>query len=341
MCTSPLVGYPDGYTEKGKTHYHIVSYTEAKRNKFALPNQSGSQSVYGQPILIPCGKCLECKLEYAKKWSDRCMLELKDHDSSYFVTLTYDDEHLEKLKNDKGIPSLNKRDFQLFMKLLREKISHKEIYDENLKEFVPNPYYHPKGVRFYHVGEYGSKNGRPHEHVIIFGLFLFDLQFYKKNIHGDNLYNSPFLDSLWKKGFVVVGDVTPASCNYVARYVSKKASGFTKQHYEQLGILPEYTSMSLKPGIGFNSYTPDIFRKGYESIATEDGGIKVFPPRYFEKFYEKEFPHEFNSYKEHNKESSRSKMINLCQSSGLEYDEALERKELDLKLRTKCLVRNL
>ena len=26
-------------------------------------------------FLIPCGKCLGCKLDYAREWSDRMMLE--------------------------------------------------------------------------------------------------------------------------------------------------------------------------------------------------------------------------------------------------------------------------
>lgn len=45
-------------------------------------------------VLIPCGRCIGCRLEYSRQWANRCMLELQYHDSAYFVTVTYDDEHV-------------------------------------------------------------------------------------------------------------------------------------------------------------------------------------------------------------------------------------------------------
>ena len=69
---------------------------------------------YKKYMLVPCGKCLHCKLNSAKMWSIRIMHELKSWDSALFVTLTYNDEHLPKDN------SLDKRDLQLFFKRLRK-----------------------------------------------------------------------------------------------------------------------------------------------------------------------------------------------------------------------------
>ena len=38
---------------------------------------------------IPCGQCSGCRMDYARQWANRLMLELENHDSAYFVTLTY------------------------------------------------------------------------------------------------------------------------------------------------------------------------------------------------------------------------------------------------------------
>ena len=56
------------------------------------------------------------------------------HEKSSFITLTFNDEELNKRANPS---SVDVRDFQLFMKRLRKK--HKKI-------------------RFFHCGEYGEKN---------------------------------------------------------------------------------------------------------------------------------------------------------------------------------------
>lgn len=63
--------------------------------------------------------------------------------SAFFITLTYDDEHLPPGAE------LSKRDLQLFIKRLRKR----------------NP-----GIRYFAVGEYGSQKGRPHYHAVIFNL---------------------------------------------------------------------------------------------------------------------------------------------------------------------------
>lgn len=73
-------------------------------------------------------------------WAYRCQLELAQHTSAAFTTLTYSDENLP--------PTLCKRDLQLFLKRLRKL----------------------RAVRFFACGEYGERNQRPHYHSIIYGV---------------------------------------------------------------------------------------------------------------------------------------------------------------------------
>ena len=45
-------------------------------------------------VEIPCGKCEGCRIARSRDWANRCMMELEYHDSAYFLTLTYDEEHV-------------------------------------------------------------------------------------------------------------------------------------------------------------------------------------------------------------------------------------------------------
>lgn len=46
---------------------------------------------------IPCGKCIGCRSDQAREWSNRLIMEMKYHDSAYFITLTYSEEFLNRV----------------------------------------------------------------------------------------------------------------------------------------------------------------------------------------------------------------------------------------------------
>ena len=80
---------------------------------------------------------------------------------------------------------------------------------------------------------------------------------------------SDSLASLWGKGFVVVGSVTPSSVAYVAGYVSKK--------FETPGI---FQLMSRKPGIGLGYFRSEVKGLGLVSLPSGDGrAIRGSVPR--------------------------------------------------------------
>lgn len=203
------------------------------------------------------------------------MHELRDHEHSSFLTLTYASEHLPPGG------SLRPRDFTLFMKRLRKSLPS------------------DRKIRYFHCGEYGEKAGRPHYHAILFG-DSFDDQSYEARTTdlGHKVWRSRRLDRLWGLGLCEVGSVTFESCAYVARYVTKKFSGPTKHLYythtdektgEVFDLVPEYATMSRRPGIGalhFQKFRHEI----YPSDEVIVRGKPSKPPKFYDKLLEKTDP---------------------------------------------------
>lgn len=316
-CYHPLKAFPIGFHESGKPKYKIVSYkTDVAFDYYGNP-------VY-DAIEIPCGRCIGCRLAYSRQWADRCMLELIYHEESWFVTLTYNDEHLpishpvdletgEVLEHINNA-TLNKRDVQLFLKRLRKNYQH----DNHLMYFC--------------AGEYGSTTYRPHYHLIIFGLKLDDLVPYKQHENGYMYYNSPFLDKCWQhKGHVVIGRVNWDTCAYTARYIMKKQYGDAAEIYQRYNIVPEFTLMSRKPAIGkkyFEDNVDEIFSTEKIFLATDEGGISIKPPRYYERLFEHDFPDEYLDLKEDRRELQEDFMKLKQDSTSLPYLKMLANEEL-------------
>lgn len=213
---------------------------------------------------VPCGFCFECRSRYARGWAIRCVHEASLHEESCFGTLTYKDEHLPLHG------SLRRRDFQLFMKRWRKLIA-------------------PKKMRYYHVGEYGEGNGRPHYHFLVFGHMPGE-----RRPLSETLWASGELEEVWEKGHSSVGAVTMASAMYVAQYVLKKVDQVgRKPRYavdsetgETHAIEREYSTMSRRPGIGrgwYDRYAEEVER--LETVRVE--GAEVGPPRYYDELLRK------------------------------------------------------
>lgn len=237
----------------------------------------------GRRLLLPCRKCVGCRLDKSREWANRILLEQLYHKDSWFVTLTYDDEHLPRsfpVDSTTGEivsvhSSLVKFDLQKFFKRLRKNSSQQ--------------------LRYYCAGEYGTQTYRPHYHCIIFGLNLNDLKLLKTNFSNQPYYTSDFISKCWPYGIHVIGKVTFESAAYVARYTMKKAThGYTKDYYDKAGIQPEFQTMSLKPGIGYQylSDHPEIFNFKSFSVSTPSGGVKMYPPEYFRKKWNQEHLYE-------------------------------------------------
>ena len=291
---------------------------------------------YIEPISIPCGKCIGCRLDYSRAWADRCVLESLEYppDRCWFVTLTYSDDAFvtkdRSLITEKGTLTLYPRDVQLFIKRLRE--HWKRVYNVD-------------GIRFFMCGEYGSTTARPHYHLLLYNLPIPDLKFYSSNSLGDLLYNSDEIESLWSYGFVVIGKFEWKTAAYTARYVLKKFKGKTKEetqeYYNSLALVPEYTRMSRMPGIGRNYYDAhrDEIYKNDEIILS--GGRLTKPPKYFDNILKNENETLMAFTKDARKHVAELKNAEIFSHTNLDEDQYFTLQERLKKNQTKLLTRLL
>lgn len=226
-------------------------------------------------MVVPCGRCIGCRLDYAGMWAMRCVKEKESHSDNSFITLTYSDEHLPH-----GLlrPTLVPADLHAFWKRLRKEVGYERF-------------------RYYACGEYGERRHRPHYHAIVFGLDFPDKTHVDTNPKtGDKYYSSAQLDRVWGFGSCIVGDVTYESSSYVARYLIDKKTGNKRLFYDEQGIEPEFCRMSRRPGIG-----AEWFKKFEKDITAQDtvvhDGRKRGLPRYYSKLLEASNPTRYEEIK--------------------------------------------
>lgn len=346
MCKRPLKGFriPIFSSNKDPTNhflkyeYKITSYAahhiekvnhvwQVSMNEWISPNCENKIDDF---IEIPCGKCVECRLAHSRQWANRCMLELLDHDPAecWFLTLTYDDSHLCYSVNEDGLETntLVPSDLQGFWKRLRSDLDyHKKL----------------KNLRYFACGEYGTHTFRPHYHAIVYSLPLDDLEFWSKSKTGNPLFRSKYLESVWKQGIVTVSPVSWETCAYTARYVMKKADGYEKSYYTDLGLCPEYTVMSRRPGIAknyFDKYKDKIYK--FDEIVL-DNGVKCKPPRYYDNLFEAADPNAYRVLKINRMETAQYAKEMKMSKTDLPYLDYLQVEEEKLKSKLKLLRRDL
>jgi hypothetical protein len=208
-------------------------------------------NVRGQ-VYVSCGTCLFCRINKAREWQHRILLEMSTWEYSSFVTLTYDNDNLPEDY------SVDPKVLQKFLKRVRRRVE-------------------PWRIRFYGVGEYGDPNldplglGRPHYHVALFGVRPVVGWCNSSKGHRCFSENNVVEDS-WKHGFVHVGEINKHSARYMTNYVTKFMN-FKKSEKLQ-GRTPEFSRMSTRPGIGapaLVSIAERLLEKGYpkERIISE------------------------------------------------------------------------
>lgn len=277
---------------------------------------SRQEGLVDQPVTLPCGRCVGCRLEKSKAWAVRVMHEASLYEGlgpvlrgNCFLTLTYDDKHLPKDL------SVNPDHVVGFMKRLRKR--------------------HGEGIRSYGCAEYGElcRNcrcrkrrpfeqwrkgvcdcehyipgpGRPHYHLCLFNHQFSDAKFWRKSPGGGSLSTSSELSELWPFGFHTIGSLTFESAAYVARYVTKKMNGDrAKEHYEVFDpdtgelfdIKPERAvcvsrgTKSLGTG-GIGRGWLERFRGDvYPCDEVLLRGLKLRPPKYYDYRFDIDFPEE-------------------------------------------------
>lgn len=245
-------------------------------------NPNGKRNIVFTPregfreLTVPCGRCIGCRILRAQDWAIRCVHESKMHQFNRFVTLTYRPEALPPGG------TLRPRDFVLFMKKLRKAYGN--------------------GIRFYQVGEYGANLKRPHHHVLLFGMRFRDERLFRRGSKPQ--WSSDHLDQLWGNGFTSISEVNYSTAMYCSKYATKVIRGApAADHYG--GKLPEYATMSRRPGIGtswYQKWKKDAFPSDFIIV----NGRKFKPPRAYLLRYEKENPEGYETLKRERKRAGRT-----------------------------------
>lgn len=324
-CFHPIKAFIVGETDNGKKLHKFVNKNEQLIEQITLNGK-----IYTEYDLLPCGRCIGCLVERSRQWATRMMLELMYHERACFITLTYDDEHLnvrEYVNQDGELCksfTLWKPDFQKFMKRLRR-------------------HYEPKEIRFFACGEYGGKTGRPHYHAILFGIdFSEDRYIWRASKDGYYSYRSPTLEKIWPFGISQIDDVTWNSCAYVSRYCTKKKYGRQNIYYQTFNIEPEFNLMSRRPGIGhqyFVDHGDEVYINQEIFLRNNKGAMKVRPPAYFDRLYDIEYPDEMEAIRKARKEMAENAMALKLERTNYNLFELLQAEERAFKDRIATLRR--
>lgn len=206
---------------------------------------------------VPCGYCPACKYNERVGWTFRISEEARHSKEAWFITVTYDQEKLpiidhstgelfrgtENLRSERR-ETLLKRDIYKFIASLKK--NQYRLWAENKHLEKPK-------IKYYLVGEYGGKYGRPHYHLIIFNLW-------------QNVAIETELEKIWQKGRIETEPANPALIHYITGYLFEKSdyikgeqerpfmscsNGLGKQYIEKNKA---YHKAGLIPYIHFNGH---------------------------------------------------------------------------------------
>lgn len=330
-CYSPLICDKIKYDDGEVVMKHFRKSTEEERRLHPLGviehfSGYGSLDTHGEilrdnrgfdfsTIEIGCGDCLGCRLDHSLDWAQRIMNEVRFSNDCWFITFTYDDDHLP-FDEDSWMPTLEKDAISVFNKRLRSALHYRGLFSK---------------FRFYMCGEYGS-GYRPHYHVIYFDLPLFDLQpFTVRN--GNKYYISDFISKYWKNGYILVGKVTFESAAYVARYTLKKQDDITNDPFTFLQRVEPFTNMSRRKGIGKEYYLnsfEEIYRTDSVLMHVSDRIQRLKPARYYDKLFDIDYPDRLEEIKAKRQAFAAQAIRDKLAQTNLTLDE-LRDHDLQLK----------
>ncbi len=195
-------------------------------------------------ISVPCGHCPSCQRLQQQEWFFRSFIEYqqikKIGGTCYFVTLTYDDEHLPHLTLPSGkvVPSFNGTHVKNFIKYLRIWLRRHD--------------YPSHGIRYLICSEFGDVYQRPHLHALLY--FPYRLNYWTNKIpEKDRSIQNPdgtfhrytplerALVSTWQHGFVMrsklgweILDIR--GIRYSSKYVVKDLSYYNIPALKELNL---------------------------------------------------------------------------------------------------------
>lgn len=226
--------------------------------------------------LYPCRKCIPCLIARQKAWVSRLVEELRNHDFNYFVTLTYDDDHVPIDEN--GEMCFNKQHYIKLNMDMRKRFQQGKLANPVSDLVLGSPSFLdlPKDVKykFYLTTEYGPTTFRPHAHGVWYGL------------PGDINLVEVLFRTLWPYGFVSVFPAAEGAAGYISKYLV--SDGVGKDSYHGNGM-PPFSLMSKSLGLSYVKRMGDWHRSDPKRMFTQSHGSKGTMDRYLKhKIYDQE-----------------------------------------------------
>lgn len=159
--------------------------------------------------VVSCRECPECRDQAINDWVGRCIAEQKTAIRCHAVTLTYGRNQANDASHERST-LLTYSDIQKYLKLLRR---------------------HGYPVRYLVAGEYGSKKGRAHWHLIL----------YWQDKVPDHVLDQNFMEQHWPHGWSFWTEPTWKAFRYNCKYIQKDMRD---------GQAQGHLAMSKKPPLG-------------------------------------------------------------------------------------------
>lgn len=245
----------------------MSAWQDARSGQFVFSQDSTRE--LGPTISVPCRLCVGCRADLAAEKTLRCVHEASLYAENCFLTLTVDDAHF---------PS--------------SEVEWRSSFDKGLKRI--RHLLSPKVIRTFGCRELGDSTFRPHGHLLVFGA-RFELDGpLARSAAGWVCHESLALTKAWGLGHVSVGEFSPESAGYVARYTMKK-----RPASDPLGELVEVVhpltgeivalppsrpwAVSRRPGIGaewFSRFGMPCVEQGF---VVSRGGSEHPLPSYYKR----------------------------------------------------------
>lgn len=177
---------------------------------------------------VACRRCWQCKSNRINDWIGRCVAEQRTAKHTLFGTLTYGaDDLYASVEDNLDAKMLTRSHIATWLKRLRTAMGGSR-------------------VRFFITGEYGSRKGRAHWHVLLFCEQLPpNLRFGERYIHwakepalrpGRQTKAKSRGRKLWDHGWSYWEEATPGGAAYCCKYLLK--DGDVEQNEVMLSTMP-------------------------------------------------------------------------------------------------------
>ncbi|QCS37181.1 replication initiation protein [Tortoise microvirus 65] len=263
----------------------------------------------GRPVPLACRVCNTCRADRVSYWERRAKYEWNNSISSAFVTFTYDNDNVPIGRT--GQQSLRRDDLHRYIDTLRHRLKKDKVLPARC---IPD-------FSFIACGEYGDSFGRPHYHVLFFGL--------------DFANCAKYLKTSWRNGSIKVDPVKNGAIRYVISYMSKELYGDRRdEEYFDWDIEAPFLMCSR----GFGSGLFETQRNNIREYGAMKFGTKFFsvPPYWKNKFIDMDIEKADARY-----ENARRVQFNNWSANGSHFGSPYKAQMQKIKIRAESLYHDM